>query len=190
MGYGNGRFVAVGFDVWDTSGPVIETSTDGSTWVFQAAPGAGGLSRVAYGGGYFAAVGEEPQYGVGYGQVRGSLTVLTSADGVTWAQRPVSGMQMSLKAIAYGNGHFVAVGLGGTILQSGSIITLAITPNAATGHLTLSLSGPIGPGYTIQSSTDLISWQNVTTIITGQSTNVVLDAPPASDHVFYRAYSQ
>jgi hypothetical protein len=98
-------------------------------------------------------------------------------------------MQMSPTAIAYGNGHFVAVGLGGTILQSGSIITLAITPNAATGHLTLSLSGPLGPSYTIQNSTDLISWQNLTNIIMGQSTNIILDSPPASDHLFYRAYS-
>ena len=61
--------------------------------------------------------------------------IITSTDGVNWLPR--SGEW--LDAVAYGNGRFVAVGLYGTILQSGSIITLAITPNVGTGLLRLSL---------------------------------------------------
>jgi hypothetical protein len=53
------------------------------------------------------------------------------------------------------------------------------------------LEGPTGLAYTIQSSTDLISWQTVTNITSVQPTTVILPAPSAaSDHRFYRAYSQ
>ena len=76
-------------------------------------------------------------------------------------------------------------------MESGSIITLSITPRADTGLLTLSLEGPTGLGYAIQTSTDLISWRNVTNIISAQGTNVIFDAlPAASERLFYRAYSQ
>ena len=44
-------------------------------------------------------------------------TILTSPDGVTWAIRS-SGTSDYLLGVAYGNGTFVAVGYGGTILQS------------------------------------------------------------------------
>ena len=75
--------------------------------------------------------------------------------------------------------------------QSGSIITLGITSKAGTGLLELSLLGPTGLGYTIQSSTDLVSWRNIANITATQPTNLVFDALPASsDQVFYRAYSQ
>ena len=63
--------------------------------------------------------------------------------------------------MAYGNGHFVfAIPEGrtpGAIWESGSIINLEIRPNTATGLLSLSLEGPSGLDYTIQTSTDLIS---------------------------------
>ena len=147
------------------------------TWTWRnPLPTGNTLNGIAYGNGQFVAVG-----------VAG--TIVTSADGVNWLLRQ-SGTQIVLNAIAYGNGHFVAVGDHGTILQSGSIITLSITPNVATGLLSLSLEGPTGRDYTIQTSTDLISWRNLTKITNAQPKNVILDAPAASDHVFYRAYSQ
>ena len=68
-------------------------------------------------------------------------------------------MQDSLSGIAYGNGHFVAVGRYPTILKFGSIITLAITPHPTTGFPTLWLEGPSGLVYTIQICLDNISWQ-------------------------------
>ena len=109
----------------------------------------------------------------------------------TWTWRNPFPPAVNLSAVAYGNGQFVAVGRYGTILQSGSIITLSITPNADTRRLTLSLEGPTGLGYTIQSSTDLMSWLSVTNITTTQPGSVILDVLPAdSARVFYRAYSQ
>ena len=94
------------------------------------------------------------------------------------------------RGIAYGNGHFVAVGENGTILQSGSIIHLSIMPDASTGLLSLSLEGPTGLDYTIQTSLDLISWQDVTKITSAQSGKIILDGLPiSSGRTFYRAFS-
>jgi hypothetical protein len=85
----------------------------------------------------------------------------------------------------------LAVGCYGAILESGSIVTLSLTPDPGTGLLSLSVQGPIALGYTVQMSTDLISWQTVTSIVSTQPINVIFDGPPAtSDCVFYRAYSQ
>jgi len=96
-----------------------------------------------------------------------------------------------LSGIADGNGHFVAVGWWPTILESGGIITLAITPHAATGFPTLWLEGLNGLVYTIQSSPDLISWLNLKNITSAQSTSVIVDAlADARGRVFYRAYSE
>jgi len=112
-----------------------------------------------------------------------------SPDGETWVKRP-SGTQDSLSGIAYGNGHFVAIGRFPTILESSSVITLAIT-HATIGFPTLWLEGPAELVYTIQSSPDLISWRNLTNLASAQSTSVILNAPPdPGGRVFYRAYSQ
>ena len=96
------------------------------------------------------------------------------------------------RGFAYGNGHFIAVGDNGTILESGSIVNLAIKHDMVdTRSLTLSLEGPTGLEYTIQSSTDLISWREVTKFTGAQSTKIILEGLPAnSNHLFYRAYSQ
>jgi len=170
IAYGNGQFVAVG-----VKNGLIITSSDGVNWLPR---GREWLVAVAYGNGQFVAVGDD---GI----------IWTSADAVKWVGRQsVMGFGSPLSGIAYGNGHFVAVG-GGTILKSGNIITLAITPNADSGLLSLSMEGPTGLAYAIQSSTDLISWRNLTNITSVQPSIIVFDAlPAASDRVFYRAYSQ
>ena len=46
--------------------------------------------------------------------------ILTSADGVTWTSR-TSGPADASNGVTYGNGTFIAVGGGGTILQSDSV---------------------------------------------------------------------
>ncbi len=192
VAYGNSEFVEVDEAVGQASGSGIQHSTDGLNWVDSQASWSGILlNSIAYGNGYFVAVGGGQEYFVGGDWfVHRPAPILISADGVTWVQRQ-SGTETGLSAIAYGNGHFVAVGTGGTILQSGSIITLAITPNAGTGLLTLSLEGPTGLAYTIETSTDLGSWQTLTNLTSVQPTTVIFDAlPVASDHMFYLAYSQ
>src|SRR5207247_8312805 len=126
------------------------------------------LTAIAYGNGQFVAVGGD------------NGAVVTSTDGVHWVRRlygsSIFGPEYHwLSGIAYGNGRFVAVGDFGEIWESGSIITLEITTNTDTGPLTLSLEGPSGLDYTIQTSADLVSWRDVTKITSAQSTKVILD---------------
>ena len=100
---------------------------------------------------------------------------------MNWTQRQTATTN-AFNRIAYGNGRFVAVGHHGTILTSGPIINLTLTSTAGTGPLRLSLEGPTGLGYTIQTSTDLITWQTVTNITSVQPTTVVLHTLPSAPH--------
>ena len=179
--YGNGQFVAVGAgyspDLLEAGRAIILTSTDGTNWVQHQSAATTGLHAVTYASGQFVTAGS-----------RGGI--LTSLDGVTWVKRP-SATEDSLSGLGYGNGHFVAVGWYPTILQSDSIVTLAIAPTIGKGLLELSLEGPTGLAYAVQTSTDMISWRNLTNITSAQPTSIIFDALPiASDRVFYRAYSQ
>jgi hypothetical protein len=188
VAYGEGRFVAVGLDFPpDPSGAIFESSSDGLTWTWTELP----FSRrnqsfhLAYGNGQFVALA--------------SSWIFSSRDGVTWAGRymltaqgvPWGDLGAHPLAIAYGNGHFVVVGDYGTILESGSIITLGLSIQPGTGVPNLTLTGPSGSSYTIQRSTDLVGWQNVTNFTSTQSSTVILDAQGATlQHAFYRALSQ
>jgi hypothetical protein len=94
MGYGNGTWVAAGYNnkIW--------TSTDGATWTLNqtAWPGTN-WRNVSYGNGKFVVVGTD-------GHV-----VFSTDDGATWT-RAVSGTKEQLNAIAYSPtlNKFVAVG--------------------------------------------------------------------------------
>src|SRR5206468_4335646 len=55
MTYGNGQFVAVGYNN-DGSAPIL-TSADGVTWVQRHSGTAEALNGIAYGNGQFVAVG-------------------------------------------------------------------------------------------------------------------------------------
>jgi hypothetical protein len=188
IAYGNGHFVAFGgFDGSVGSVPTTNVfyelsgaSPDGLILVKQQWPDA----AIAYGNGQFVALLTSIE------QERG--TIQTSADGLNWTSpSPQILPYQSLRSIAFGNGRFIAVGDGGQILRSGSIINLAIRPDTATGLLSLSLEGPTGLAYTIQSSTDLISWRDAAKITSAQSNKVILDGLPAtSERLFYRAFSQ
>jgi hypothetical protein len=179
--YGNGQFVAVGSYYNGANYPYtseILTSTDGVNWVLRQSGITNGLSGIAFGNRLFVALG--------------GGAILTSTDGATWSQRAnAAAGYVDLSGVAYGNGHFVAVGQSGAILESGSLVTLSLTPAPGVGMLSLSLEGSTGLDYTIQMSTDLISWQTLTNITSVQPTTVILDRLPArSDRVFYRAVSE
>jgi hypothetical protein len=177
IAYGSGQFVVVGYESFqnNTVGTIV-ASFDGVKWASRR-PAIGPLSGIAYGNGPFVAVGWDG-------------TTVTSAGGANWVVRQL-GTRNWISGIAYGDGHFVVVGSRGSILQSGSIINLKIRPNTATGLLSLSLEGPTGLDFTIQTSSDLVSWRDVTKIGNAQSSKVILDGLPASsDRQFYRATSQ
>jgi hypothetical protein len=176
IAYGKGRFVATSWfsRLVDDFGR-IQTSVDGVNWV-EVAPTTA-LLDVAFGNGQFVAVGRHG-------------TILTSADGISWEGRR-SGASPWLTGITYGDGSFVAVGEGGAILQSGPIITVGLAPIASAGLVRLSADGPTGAAYTVQRSTDLISWKDLTNVIAKPAGNATVDLPfDGSGSTFYRAYSQ
>jgi len=178
--YGNHLFVAgVSQDAAEL------TSTDGTSWNYRTnyhtVPAYG---SIAYGNNLYVAIGDG---------------ILTSPDGITWATTPYPPFA-SLNGIAFVNNSFVALGDDGAILQSDPIINLSLTPSGTSGGLSLSLEGPNGLQYTIQSSTDLVSWQTLRIFeshpLTNptnlpQSTTVISNiVPTRGGRAFYRAYSQ
>jgi hypothetical protein len=142
IAYGNGLFVAVGYN-----GTVL-TSPDGITWTSRTSGITGGLTGVAFGNGMFVAVGfggsltTSPDgitwtlrissdsgnaYYTDYAnglfiRLRSLGYILTSPDGVTWTSR-TSGTSRNLLQTAYGSGLFVIVGEAGTVLTSPDGIT-------------------------------------------------------------------
>ena len=185
IAYGNGRFVAVGSTFSPSSASII-TSADGIGWVPQQFGSDDILAGITYGGGQFVAVGIR----VVDSRILNS-TILTSPDGRNWIRRECGAHILLLNHVVYGDGRFVVVGENGIILQSGPISHLSVTPDLKHGLLSLSLEGPTGLNYAIQSSADLISWHDVTKITNAPSEIVITSGlPAASSHQFYRATSQ
>ncbi len=102
IAYGGDVFVLVGL-----SGE-IETSPNGATWTSRPLTGYPDLLGITYGGGFFVAAG-------GNG-IDNSGIILTSTDGATWTSHTT--LSDPLATVTYGNGSFIALSLGGTILQS------------------------------------------------------------------------
>ena len=191
IAYGNGHFVALGSPYPPPTNVYYQLSgmpPDGLNWVTQQWPGQSTPLAVACGGGQFVEVGNSPGYiptdVVGHG------TILTSRDGTNWVQRghPIVS---PLASVAFGNGHFVAVGFNGEILQSESIVNLELSPGGIPGQLSLSIEGSTGADYRIQSSSDLITWRDLTKITNAPSSKVILNGLPVTPgRQFYRAMSQ
>jgi hypothetical protein len=194
--YGNGRFVGVGSNdpLWvGGDAPTLNfvTSIDGLTWTENVFGVGNGLGAE----GYFFSVVDGNGLFVAFEGNGGWF--LTSDDGLKWAERKMTTRQSTPwpdvvlayqpASCAYGDGHFVAVGRYGTILESGSIINLEIASKANTHGFTLTFEGPIALDYTLQSSSDLINWHDVTTITSTQSSKITLDGLPAgASRQFYR----
>jgi len=102
VAYGNGQFVALG-------GSTVLISSDGMNWTEQNSGIVRYISAIAYGDGQFVAST--------IGGPRGQI--FTSEAGVNWMQRFFG--KGRLTGVGFGNGNFVAVGSGGTILESGNV---------------------------------------------------------------------
>jgi hypothetical protein len=151
----NGVLFAKNLFIAQGNSGVILTSTNGISWTARSSGTSWGLATSVCGSCYVVVDGQNG-------------TILSSLDGINWSSRP-SGSTALLLGFAYGqgptNGCFVAVGAGGTILQSGS------APNAPTvdhpamnnGLFTLQFSGVVGPSYVILCSTNLSTWTRLAT---------------------------
>ncbi len=146
VSYGAGRFVAVGAtgDPHCCDHALIRVSDNGMTWsdsylpIDRANPD---LRGVSYGNRTFVVVGD-------FGQIA------SSSDGTAWYHRssPVGGDPFaSLSAVTFGFGSFVAVGTGGTILQSGHVAppTVTSTNDSGPGSLRQAIADA-NPGDTIK----------------------------------------
>ena len=123
IAYGNGRWVAVGYGK-------MMYSTDGINWTGSASNGgiSGYVYKVAYGqdgsgNGLWVAAGS------GYSNPI-SNSIATSTDGITWTSRNTnsnfpfnSNGSFGARGVAYGNGLWVAVGIGTNAMGANSIAT-------------------------------------------------------------------
>lgn len=106
--YGNGTFTAV-----SDTGTVV-TSINGVTWTRRSG-GTQGVFGVAYGNGKFVAVGGASECFLFFCSYRS--VAYASDSTVTWTQSN-PGPSFYLSDLAFGNGIFVGVGDGGTIVTS------------------------------------------------------------------------
>jgi len=142
---GNGKFVAVG----DSTTAV---STNGLDWTYQVSNAFGRLSDVAFGGGFFVAVGADNSVGR-------ESPIWISADGIHWSKR-ASWTPRRLSTVAYGDGTFV-IGGDRAVLQSDPLVSLELAMQPAP-HLLL--WGPANRSYRIDFADTLKPWNNWSTL--------------------------
>jgi hypothetical protein len=138
IAFGNGKWIAVGFD----SNATIKSSTNGSVWSDtsnivpisqgEESSGAGLFGIATDGNGKWVAVGNQ-------GLAENGKTIIFSSDnGVTWAAS-ANGFNMSnglsdrAWAVAYGNNVWMAVGHYTTSIGYERWVKVATTFNAVTG---------------------------------------------------------
>ena len=153
-------------------------SRDGITWTSQNIPNLIPLNGVAYGDGLFVAVGYPG-------------TLFTSADATTWTQRESATVNW-LNSVAFTKNTFVAGGSFGTILQS-----LPLPPQPrfliegsgwiAEHTLQLSIEAPVGAVLRVETSSDLVTWIGLTTIMSAKVVEQIRDVvTPDLTRRFYR----
>jgi len=211
VAYGTNGFVAVGAD------NAVATSSDGAVWSSRQIEFRTGnffdFSGLAYGANLFvgmpagapAAILTSPEgvnwmenlYGVSDGYLNGIVyghgqfvvvgqfgTILSSSDGLSWTTN-ASGTFDYLNGVASGDNGFVAVGKGGAILQSSAGAMRPTLLSSGLGRFTL--SGPPRARFSVQVSTNLARWVNLTNIIpTGPVATFVDPAATTGSQRFYR----
>lgn len=84
----------------------------------------------------------------------------------------------------YGNTSFTII-VTNVIAVSAPVM---LTPvSYAGGHFTLQLDGPLGPAYSVESSTDLLHWVSLGTNTPGSMPYKVIDSNAGTSRRFYRA---
>ena len=143
VGYGGGRFIAVGRD--------ILTSPDGSNWTLRRLGST--INAVTYGSGRFVAVAFDGR-------------AMVSPDGVAWTGVE-TGVNVLLNDIVYGSGLFVAVGDRGVILTSTDGENWTARSSGTTYSLVAATYGgglfvAVGANATVVISRDGVTWTAMT----------------------------
>ena len=162
--FGNGLFVAVGWDYYN--GQNIYTSTNGVNWVKHVTT-ISNLHGVTYGGGLFVAVGDGELIN---GTTYTSYNIYISNDGAVWAPADSGTPTNTLYDVAYGAGKYIAVDGAHHLYSSSNGSSWSRTTNslagAALAPATVSFCNglffvPSGPGTNLISS-DGVNWSATT----------------------------
>jgi hypothetical protein len=113
IAYGNGRFVAVGYDDKPEE-KIAAYSTDGITWTKAPSQAAGLFAKniigIVYGNGIFVAAGYNDDKNEGYVSDNPNESIIVySTDGSTWT-RASTPKRFKNCNIVFGNGRFVTIG--------------------------------------------------------------------------------
>lgn len=203
--YGDGLFVMPG------QRDSIFLSADGSNWVERVLPTERGVSAMGYGAGLFVlidkykngfvsrdanewvAVGVVPVvraaavvHGHGYFVTVGAGSAAYSQDGHGWRTAPVV---LTPRDACFGNGTFVAVGFGETIVQSNPVFWL----HSKVGGV-VEIFGPVGNTFGVEAANSLGAaqeWAILTNLTLLTSPQTWSDPEKASHpNRFYRAFMQ
>lgn len=156
---GGGKLIAVG----DTNG-TYRISNDGTTWTGGTISQNIMLYGITYAVNQFVAVGQDYDFSSNPNRWKGAI--YTSPNGTTWTRRYFSGN--TLRDITYGNGTYIAVGDGATVLTSSNGTSWAAASTGTTtdlrsidyGNNTFVAVGsaPDGSNVSVVTSTNGISW--------------------------------
>lgn len=154
--HANNQYVAVGYATYPKSKSVILTSPDAVKWTEQKAGGVYTLQGVTWGNNQYVAVGQGE---------RGLGIVLTSADGVNWAQQTdIPQFIYGLQSVTWGNNVYVAVSSTGDIIKSPDAIHWTKQQSAPHSNLLSKVIWEnnqfvaIGAQGTLMNSPDGINW--------------------------------
>ncbi|MEY2465890.1 MAG: hypothetical protein QOD03_411 [Verrucomicrobiota bacterium] len=129
--YGNGKFVAVGWDYF--AGHNIYHSTNGINWTSHTTSIAN-LYAVTYGGGLFVAVGDGVLLN---SSSKTTANIYISEDAITWSAVDSVALVAdvhALRDVAYGGGNFVAVDGSGYFYISSDGYDWTRTANSRAGN--------------------------------------------------------
>jgi hypothetical protein len=150
VSYAKGLWVTVG-----EQGTIL-TSSDGSNWVQQVSGTTRRLRAITYGNGQFLAVGGDAAPPLA------SRVVLASNDGTNWSTLHYVTGEVSLSAVAYAKGNYVALasGFSSDILSStnGSNWIVRATVAGVMSGVIYATNMFVAAGNTIQTSPDGITW--------------------------------
>jgi hypothetical protein len=177
--FGNGRFVAVGYNG-------VATSTDGTNWVFQKTLALGDLADVAFGGGYFVTSGRDEEF-----QPPTQRHVWISTNGIDWTPRALNTARQ-ISEVTFGNNTFLIAGPDGLLMRS-HLLSAAPAPRLALSLVGsvpyITLNGSIDRAFSLQYADDMMStnWQTWMTIGPTNSCTVADTNVTGKARRFYRA---
>ena len=171
VGFAGGLFIAGGQD-----GTLI-TSPDGSDWTARDSKTSGFIWSVTAGGPYAVAAS---QWG----------RMLVSENGIHW-HRMETEVTGHLKDVVFGQGTFVAVGWDGAIVQSNPIEPVGeeirITkPRWVNGAFVCEFQSTVGANYSLEASTDCVTWTERTSAICNVTPMVLTDPIANGKHSLFR----